>query len=158
SSMRQSRRHRSFRPHLTRLEDRLVPAPVIYVDGSIAANAVHDGKNWATAFNNLQSALDKAAATPGDDQIWIAQGTYTPSKVYAIETTGAAAADAGVDPNLLKTFDLPSGVSLYGGFVSGAKALNQRDPDAHPTVLSGLVTEGGGEASATVHVWHVVTL
>src|SRR5262249_26230837 len=78
---------RMARPRVESLEGRSVPsASPIYVDASIAAHstsAVRDGSSWANAFDNLQDALDKAAATPGDDQIWIAEGTYTPSKVYA---------------------------------------------------------------------------
>src|SRR5262245_29630956 len=110
---------RPVRPRVESLEDRSVPsASPIYVAASVAAHsmsAVHDGSTWARAFDNLQAALDKAAATPGDDQVWIAEGTYTPSKVYSpldgngLPVPGGA---AGLNTPNLKTFDLPDGVSL----------------------------------------------
>lgn len=72
------------------------------------------GISWGECFATLTKAL--TAAEPGDD-VWMAQGTYTP---------GATRAD---------TFAVPSGVRLYGGFTHGMTTPTQRDAEACSTVL-----------------------
>ncbi len=69
---------------------------VVFVDASVADNAVQDGLSWATAFKTLQAGL---AAAQGDQQIWIADGAYRPA-TSAAPSLGALASD----------------VQLYGGF------------------------------------------
>lgn len=155
------------------LEDRLVlSGNPIYVDAHIASHSnspLHDGSSWATAFDNLQDALDLAAATSGPDEIWIAEGTYTPSRMYSpvdaysVPVPGGA---AGQVTDNLKTFDLPDEVSLYGGFRYGAPSLAQRSPDRYLTVLSGDLAGNdindpnapGYAASKADNAWHIVTL
>lgn len=82
-----------------------------------AATGASDGRSWANAFPDLQSAL--AIARPGEE-IWVAAGVYTPS------TSDASA-----------SFVVPSAVQLYGGFVGNETGRGQRDWIANPTVLSG---------------------
>ncbi len=91
-------------------------AGVIYVDHS--ALGTGDGSSWANAYPSLRAALDNA--TSGDD-LWVAQGTYTPGP-------SAAASDS---------FFLKSGVRLYGGFAGAETSVAQRDWVLHPTILSG---------------------
>ena len=86
----------------------------IYVD--VDASAGGSGTSWGTAYNSLQTAL--ASASSGDE-IWVAQGTYT--------ITG--------DKNT--TFEIPSGVAIYGGFDGTETTRNQRDWDIHITTLDG---------------------
>lgn len=137
--------------------------PVIYVDGH-ATGSVHDGTSWAKAYTNLQDALNKAASTPGGDQIWIAQGTYVPTKVYS--PNGVTGGALGINDSHLKTFNLPDGVSLYGGFKAGMMSLSQRNPDKYVTILSGDLSgnditntsDPGYTASRADNVWHVVTM
>ena len=171
--MRKTYRRLSFCPDLGALEvRRLLSAAILYVDANIAADSkssVHDGSNWARAFGNLQDALTKAAATPQGAQIWIAQGTYYPSKIYTpLDAGGQPVVGGAVGkavPNL-KTFDLPGNLSLYGGLTYGMKSLSQADPAAHPTILSGDLggndvndpTAPGYAASKADNAWHVVTL
>jgi hypothetical protein len=101
-------------------------------DTALGANT---GASWANAYTSLQSALTAAAS---GDQIWVAQGTYRPA------TTANRAA----------TFQLKSGVNVYGGFPEGGGAWEQRDGTAHATVLSGdLGTTGNNSDNA----YHVVT-
>ncbi|MDB5318676.1 MAG: exported protein of unknown function [Phycisphaerales bacterium] len=149
----------------------LLAANIIYVDANIAAHspsAVHDGSSWSRAFDNLQSALTKAATTTGADQIWIAEGTYKPSQVYSPLNTAAApvvGGNSGLNSPNLKTFNLPDNVALYGGFAYGAKFLSQQNPAAHPTILSGDLAgndanagnPAAGDASKSDNAWHVVT-
>src|SRR3954451_23037866 len=90
-------------------------AGVIYVvPGGAGAQT---GADWASA-KDLQAALQSAAS---GDQIWVKAGNYTP-------TTGT---------DRSATFQLKSGVALYGGFAGVETALNQRDPDTHVSTLSG---------------------
>ena len=78
---------------------------------------------WTTAFTNLQTAL--ASSMPGDE-IWIADGSYSP----AMPTSS----------NSNVTFAIPSGVRVYGGFGGTETSRGQRNPDptVHETILSGL--------------------
>lgn len=108
---------------------------IIYVKSSPAGAA--DGSSWGDAFGDLQSALD-AAADRGGAEIWVAAGTYLPS------------ADVSGDPDpadpRTKTFQLRNGVAIYGGFPADAGdgiGPDSRDPDAHPTILSGDMNGSG---------------
>jgi len=104
--------------------------PVHYVD---ADNTSGDGTSWATAFPTVQEAL--SAASVGD-QIWIAEGTYTPGY------------------SRLSTFTPMTFVTMYGGFIGSENAIEQRDIPAHPTILSGDI---GVQNDVTDNVYHVVT-
>ncbi|MBN1845384.1 MAG: hypothetical protein JW810_06840 [Sedimentisphaerales bacterium] len=94
-----------------------------YVDAAAAADG--DGRSWPTAYRHLQDA--QAAARRGD-QIRVAQGTYRPDR-DADHPDGGGGRDA--------TFQLISGVALYGGFPTGGGAWAQRDHNTYVTILSG---------------------
>jgi hypothetical protein len=83
------------------------------------ATGAGDGSSWADAFAELVPAL---AAAHAGDQVWVAQGVYTP-------------AAGGLDPDAM--FLLPSGAEIYGGFTGVELTLGQRDPSTHVTTLSG---------------------
>jgi len=87
-----------------------------YVHAS--ATGGNTGLSWIDAYTNLQTALQ--TAQPGD-QIWVAEGTYRPTN--------------SSDRNI--SFELQSGVGLYGGFAGTEIDLGMRDWAAHPTLLSG---------------------
>ncbi|NBD37893.1 MAG: hypothetical protein GVY10_04915 [Verrucomicrobia bacterium] len=74
------------------------------------------GYDWPNAFNTLGEALDDAI---DGDEIWVAEGVYRP---------GSSSEDV---------YSLVDGVDVYGGFAGGEASLGQRDPDLHPTILSG---------------------
>jgi hypothetical protein len=96
---------------------RAVPmGSVIYVDRD--ATGAGTGLSWTDAYARLQDGLD--AAGPGDE-IWVAEGVYTPT--------------AGVTRTA--TFQLKSGVALYGGFAATEVTRTQRNWETHVTVLSG---------------------
>ena len=120
-----------------------MPTPVpIYVNA--AGNSPSpNGASWQTAFISLQDALD--AAAPGD-QIWVAQGAYVPTKIYA--PNGVTGGAYGLNTPSLKTFNLPDQVTIYGGFRATSVRLDNRRP-AH---LSNDVERLTPTAS-----WHVVT-
>lgn len=92
-------------------------AAVIYVSGS--AGGANNGLSWEDAFTNLQDAL--AAAQPGDE-IWIAAGIYTPAPP-------GGSRDA--------SFELRTGVALYGGFSGEETAREERDWGLHIALLCG---------------------
>ncbi len=82
------------------------------------ATGAGNGQTWTDAYSDLQSALSMAVA---GDAIWVAAGLYYP-------TTGA-------DRNA--SFELPSGVKMYGGFAGTETAFDQRNWQAHETILDG---------------------
>ena len=112
------------------LEDRRMLSVTLLVDAEAATGG--DGLDWATAYNDLQAALDDATFRNADEvaendveQIWIAEGVYRPSAELESGTARSAA------------FSLVDGVTLYGGFAGTETELSQRDWSAHETILSG---------------------
>ncbi|MCP4363174.1 MAG: DUF11 domain-containing protein, partial [Chloroflexi bacterium] len=95
-------------------------AATIYVDH--AATGAATGISWTDAYTNVQDALTPSV---NGDQIWVAQGVYTPT----LRTDPGSPRTA--------TFTLVEGVALYGGFDGTETSLDQRDWETHITVLSG---------------------
>lgn len=85
----------------------------------VDAAAGGDGTSWATAFDDLQDALDAAGQ---DFEIWVAAGVYRPDR-----GTG----------DRESTFNMQSSVALYGGFLGNELTRDQRDPQSNETVLNG---------------------
>jgi hypothetical protein len=86
------------------------------------ATGANDGTSWADAYVTLTNAL----ANNSDQEIWVADGTYSPG---------------GLDAS---TFDLQDN-TVYGGFVGSETNRSERDPDANSTIL-----DGGGTADSVV--------
>ncbi len=97
---------------------------VIYVDQD--AIGAGNGTTWADAYTDIEPALQVAQL---GDEIWVAAGVYIPSNQ--------------TDPSFVysKTFLLPNGVSIYGGFAGTETLREQRDWNANPTILSGDIDE-----------------
>ena len=109
----------------------------IYLDQD-APGPAHDGSSWASAYTDLQDALDAASI---GDEIWVADGTYKP-------TSGA---------ERTATFQMKSGVAIYGGF--GGYGISEtlrteRDWAANETILSGDI---GAPGDSSDNSYHVVT-
>jgi len=105
--------------------------PVVhFVD--IDAVGVNDGTNWTDAFTDLQDALDAAVS---GHEIWVAAGTYKPDL-----------------SDRTASFVLKSGVALYGGFMGGETALDQRSSDPGLSILSGDIGVSGNDADNSYHV------
>lgn len=102
----------------------------IYVASVSSAGSKEDGKNWNTAFSDLQQALKIAQY---GDSIWVAQGTYRPT------TTN----------DLSISFVIPTGVKVFGGFSGAEKSIHTRNWKLFPTVLSGRI---GGVSTNSRHV------
>ncbi|NEU70272.1 hypothetical protein GK091_25570 [Spirosoma agri] len=111
----------------------------LYVSASQTATA-GDGRSWATAFADLQSALS-SSSTCGTE-IWVARGLYKPT--------------AGRDTT--KSFTMQQGVAIYGGFVGTETSLDQR-PTIAPvagtpssSTLSGDIGRVGDKTDNSFHV------
>src|SRR5690606_15340852 len=78
---------------------------ILYVDADAPAGG--DGRSWASAFKYLRDALD-AAAPPAE--IRVAAGEYKPDRTAALPNG---------DGNRIATFQLKSGLAVYGGFPPG---------------------------------------
>ena len=107
----------------------------VFVDSGNAAGP-WDGDSWATAYADLNEALADAKA--GEEEVWVAAGTYRPTD--------------GDDRNA--SFRLKRHVAVYGGFAGGEIALDERDPATNVTILSGDI---GAPDDAGDNVYHVVT-
>ena len=108
-------------------------AGTFFVNGE--APSAGNGASWATAFTTVTQALN--AAKDGD-QIWVAEGTYYPTKT--------------TDRNA--TFRLKPGVALLGGFSGTETELKKRNFKKHLTILSGDIGDIGVPDD---NVFHVVT-
>jgi predicted outer membrane repeat protein len=93
-----------------------------------------NGSSWAQASGNLATVLKSAKK---GTQIWVAQGTYTPSA-----------------SNRTESFVISDGVVLYGGFAGNETTLAQRDVYNHITTLSG---EIGAANSIEDNTQNVIT-
>ncbi len=117
------------------LEARRVLSGVLFVDAYAASGGA--GASWDDAFVSLQTALDRAAElnTDADAEndiadVWIAAGTYRPSRQSVDDTPRT------------ERFELIEGVSLRGGFAGTETTPDDRPlagdgSFANETILSG---------------------
>lgn len=98
---------------------------IVYVNANLTTGN-QDGSSWQNAFNNLQDALDIATE---NDQIWIAEGVYYPTK----DKTGAA----NPEDIRTRTFSIDKTIQLFGGFAGTESSLAERDWTLNETILSG---------------------
>jgi len=108
-------------------------AKVYYVDGSFQGK-YSSGESWLGAFPTVQEAIN-AASTNDGGEIWIKTGVYKPSG------DGRTA-----------TFRLDSRIDLYGGFRGNETKLEQRNPKANRTVLSGDIGRIGSRSDNCHHI------
>lgn len=92
---------------------------IIYVK----PNGNGNGSSWSQAQGNLRQAITNAVK---GSQIWVATGTYTPTKCTTC-----------TDADRRYSFEIPDGIAIYGGFSGNETALNQRNWKTNPTILSG---------------------
>ena len=106
---------------------------------------LNNGTSWLDAYLSLQTALADSCT-----EIWVASGVYMP----IIGTNRAA------------TFQLKSGVAIYGGFYGTETTLEERDPLTNYTILSGDIDYNDNQSPITnlatvtgntTNSYHVVT-
>lgn len=90
---------------------------IVYVDKD--ASGVNNGISWANAYNTVYEAF---AVAQNFEQIWIAEGTYTPNPNRR---------DVGFQINVNRN------VSMYGGFTGTETNLTDRVFGTNETILSG---------------------
>ncbi len=91
--------------------------------------------SWSDACPDLQTALGQAI---GGNEVWVAAGTYRPT----------------ASDDRMATFQLKSGVALYGGFAGSETLRSERDWAADVTTLSGDI---GTLSVVADNSYHVVT-
>lgn len=106
-----------------------VQSSILYVKPAVTGTAC---TSWADPCE-LQAALDIAS---DGDQIWVAEGAYNPSVPAGREAT----------------YQLKSGVSIYGGFLGTETSLSQRDWEINVTTLSGDIGVDGDNSDNSYHV------
>jgi len=77
-----------------------------------------DGSSWSNASSDLAAIL---SASHGGDAVWVAAGTYKP----------------GNGTDRYSKFNVPAGVSVFGGFAGTETSMDQRTAHANETILSG---------------------
>lgn len=110
---------------------------ICYVDKN--ANGSQDGNSWTNAYRSLEQALDRTSHCADVDEIWIADGTYTPY----FEVSRA------------NSFTIRPGVKIYGGFQGNETAINQRIYGMYPTIISGDI---GATPTMSDNLYHVFTI
>jgi len=114
-------------PHIPNVNE----YPVVYVDKG-NDSGIEDGATWATAFTTIQEGID-AAYADGGGEVWVAEGVYDEAR------------DNDTGSVVMEEY-----VHLYGGFAGTETERDQRDWDAHVTVIDGSTSRGGEPA------YHVV--
>lgn len=108
------------------ITSRVAAADIIFVKHD--AMGENDGTSWNDAYINLSHAIDQAE--PGEDDIWVASGTYWPVHY-----------PNGGSSNREMHFTLKNGVAIYGGFAGIENPaifnLDDRDFQTNETILSG---------------------
>ncbi|MCG8331614.1 MAG: caspase family protein, partial [Chitinophagales bacterium] len=107
---------------------------VIHVN--INAHEQGNGLSWSTPITSLHTALDRAKA---GNTIWVAAGKYFTTK----------------DNDQNKSFVIPQGVKIYGGFAGTETDINQRNLENNFTVLSGEIAD---KQNAYDNAFTVVTI
>jgi len=119
-------------------------SPIVFVNA--AATGANDGSSWNNAFTNLGEAMNFANNFYcGIPQLWIAAGTYLPTRDPFASTSPA-------DPRDL-TFLLGADLKVYGGFAGNETTIDQRVA-GNVTVLSGDIGIAG---DSTDNCYHVVS-
>lgn len=101
----------------------LPPQKILHVNDDAVGQS--NGTSWRDAYPDLQLAL--AAASAGD-HLWVAEGIYRPS-----DCGGEVCSSIHQE----KSFELKTGVAVYGGFQGMETSLEQRPGSIEQTILSG---------------------
>lgn len=115
-----------------------------------------DGLSWNTAFNDLQVALDSLnekscdqITAPNIPEIWLANGTYLPSK----DKNGISPSDPR-DATFFLDFD----VKIYGGFAGHETSIAERDWQMNTTIISGDLGTLQDTSDNAYTIWHFETI
>jgi hypothetical protein len=105
----------------------------LHVDQSVSTSG-GDGTTWVKAMKNLSIALATAHTCKDIQNIFVAQGTYTPStKAFEMNASQKGVEISDARPGM-NTFHVRAGLSLYGGYAPGGVSQNTA---TYPTILDG---------------------
>jgi len=110
-----------------------------YVNVGLSTGA-NDGSSWTDAHQGADGLATALSAAVGGDQIWVAAGSYLPT------TSGARTL----------SFQLKTGVEVFGGFAGFEASLAQRNVALNVTILSGDLAGNDPSAIFTDNSYHVV--
>jgi hypothetical protein len=105
---------------------------VIFVDADAPPDG--DGTSWAAAYDDLFVAIE--AADEGD-QLWIAEGRY-------LNLTGAS------------SVEITKALELYGGFAGDEQTLDERDFEAHFTIVDGTPSPDVESGANSLYLFEIV--
>lgn len=118
------------------------------------SSGLADGSSWLNATDDLQSAIDCS----GVQQVWVAQGTYRPTKLMTVNSVFSS------DPRLA-SFILVENVDIIGGFEGSETSTESRQVEdinadgaiaswefKYPTVLDGDLGTLGDKTDNSYHV------
>jgi len=103
---------------------------IIYVNQNVAVSSNRTGDSWANALPQLADALVAASTNTAIQEIWVANGVYTP--LYSPED----GINFGKADGRNNAFRLVNNVKIYGGFAGTETSINNRNPQ-HRSILSG---------------------
>ncbi|MBM3986931.1 MAG: right-handed parallel beta-helix repeat-containing protein [Planctomycetes bacterium] len=109
-----------------------------YVDAGLTTG-LNDGTSWADAHRGPQGLQAALTASVAGDEIWVADGLYTPSA--ATRTV---------------SFQLKNGVTIYGGFAGGEASVAERNPLLNVAILSGDLAGNDTSLVFTDNSYHVL--
>ncbi len=112
----------------------LLNSQILYVK----PNGTGDGSSWIQAMGDLRQALSTRTFY---DQIWVAKGTYTPTRCTTCTVNDRKMA-----------FEIPNGVDIYGGFEGTETQLSQRNWARNITILSGDIDDNNDTTNNSYNV------
>ena len=121
----------------------VLPVPVYVVFVTPGGAGLMDGSSWSNAIagnsptgNGYSKLADTLRHANAGAHFWIKEGTYFPS----------------TDNDRSKSFQVPEGVMVYGGFGGNESSEEQRNSNNHFSVLSGDIGVTGSTSDNTFHV------
>ena len=128
----------------------------------VKQNGTGNGTSWSSASNDLQLMID--AAQINGDTVFVAAGTYRPSRIQHnngsnMTTAGVAGLSAITSRDY--AFVMRPNVKIFGGFSADAQdgdGMKRRDWAANATILSGDLNgnDDGTATSRSENTYHVV--
>ncbi|MBL6730987.1 MAG: T9SS type A sorting domain-containing protein [Bacteroidia bacterium] len=115
-------------------------AATIYVKHN--ASGSNNGNSWTNAYVALQDAINAASS---GDELWVAAGTYKPTRIPSTGATSSSSRDL--------SFYLDKNIKIYGGFAGTETLLSQRNISANQVTLSGDIGTIGSSSDNCYHVF-----
>lgn len=132
------------------IREKFLPCTDLSFYVNAGASPGGDGLSWATAFDDLQDALDLACfCGEGDSvpEIHVMEGAYYPSREFDADESG------GSDPREA-TYYINKNIQLYGGYYLSSNQV-LRNWKTHPTILSGDIGVKDDVSDNSYHVMQI---